>query len=57
MKSGLLPKRKFQTVLDALKASGYAIKGPSEKEGAIQYDDIEWVEDLPLGVLDEQRPG
>jgi sulfhydrogenase subunit beta (sulfur reductase) len=41
----------------ALVEAGYSLVGPTVREGAIVYDEVRGVEDLPAGVTDEQRPG
>lgn len=50
-------KAGLQRVLDRLKQSGYRVVGPRVAEGAIIYDDISKLADLPLGILDEQDGG
>jgi ferredoxin len=47
----------FQNLLDSLRAHGYAIIGPTVRDGAIVYDDVEQVTDLPVGWTDEQEAG
>jgi len=41
----------------ALVRKGYAVIGPTLRDGAIVYDNVESVEDLPAGWTDEQEPG
>ena len=50
-------KDSLQTILDVLKASGYTLVGPTLGEAAIIYDEIESVEDLPIGWTDVQEAG
>lgn len=52
-----LPRDKFQSLLDSLRQSGYRCLGPRLKEGAIVFDAIASVDELPRGVQDEQSPG
>ena len=52
-----LPKDKLQSLIDALVAEGYRCIGPQTKEGAIVYDELSRVEQLPLGIRDIQTPG
>lgn len=52
-----LRRDRLQTLLDALKQSGYRCVGPQVRDGAIVYDTLERVEDLPQGVRDVQGPG
>jgi ferredoxin len=52
-----LAKRDFQQLLDVLVARGYRVIGPRVAEGAIIYDDIARVDELPQGWTDDQAPG
>jgi len=47
----------LQALFDSLRRRGYRIVGPKVRDGAIVYDDIEGVPDLPQGWTDEQAPG
>ena len=47
----------FHTLILALEGAGYAVIGPTVEQGAIFYDRIHRVEDLPIGWTDEQGPG
>jgi len=47
----------FQSLLDALSALGYTVVGPTVRDGAIVYDRVATVADLPQGWTDEQAPG
>ena len=44
-------------LLSGLVASGYRLTGPTVRDGAIVYDEIGGVADLPGGWTDEQAPG
>ena len=44
-------------LIDALKARGYRVLGPTLRDQAIVYDDIDAVADLPKGWTDEQDGG
>ncbi len=57
MPGNFLPRAKFRTLLDALEASGYRCVGPQVRDGAIVYDALQRVDDLPRGVRDLQAPG
>jgi len=46
-----------QALLDALRADGYAVIAPTVRDGAIVYDEIEHVDELPAGVTDRQDAG
>ncbi len=47
----------LQNLLSVLAASGYEVLGPQVREGAIIYDHINDVEDLPRGIESIQKPG
>ena len=47
----------LQTLIDALKQAGYLCVGPQVRDGAIVYDTLTSVEQLPWGVRDHQAPG
>jgi formate hydrogenlyase subunit 6/NADH:ubiquinone oxidoreductase subunit I len=44
-------------LIDALLGKGYEVIGPRLRDGAIVYDKVESVQDLPAGWTDEQEPG
>jgi NAD(P)H-flavin reductase/formate hydrogenlyase subunit 6/NADH:ubiquinone oxidoreductase subunit I len=44
-------------LFDALHADGYRVIGPTVRDHAIVYDEIEGPLDLPIGWTDEQAPG
>lgn len=52
-----LPRNGLQSLLDALRCSGYRCVGPQVKEGAIVYETLQSVDELPRGIRDEQSPG
>jgi ferredoxin len=45
------------TLIDALHRRGYEIVGPTVRDGAIVYDTLASIDDLPAGWTDEQGPG
>lgn len=47
----------FQSLLDTLAQRGYRVVGPTLRDQAIVYDDIDSVSDLPVGWSDEQDAG
>jgi sulfhydrogenase subunit beta (sulfur reductase) len=47
----------LEALLAALKGEGYRVLGPRVRDGAIVYDEIEGVADLPAGWGDEQDGG
>jgi sulfhydrogenase subunit beta (sulfur reductase) len=52
-----IPKPALQSIFDALLAAEYLVVGPTVHEGAIVYDEITKIEELPIGWTDEQSPG
>ncbi len=52
-----LPRQRFQDLIDALHQAGYRCVGPRVRDGAIVYDTVQQVTDLPAGVHDAQAPG
>ena len=53
----LLTTQGLTDLLAALVSDGYRLIGPTVRDGAIVYDEIAGVSDLPRGVSDEQAPG
>ncbi|ACB94156.1 4Fe-4S dicluster domain-containing protein [Beijerinckia indica] len=47
----------LQTLIDALAARNYHVVGPRVRDGAIVYDGITRLSDLPSGWTDHQEPG
>ncbi len=47
----------LQALVDALAARGYRVIGPTVRDGAIVYDNIATIADLPVGWRDRQEPG
>jgi sulfhydrogenase subunit beta (sulfur reductase) len=52
-----LPKAALQTVIDALRAEGHTVIGPTVDQEAIVYQELHEVAQLPIGWTDEQAPG
>lgn len=50
-------RRDFHHLLDGLRRKGFRVLGPTVREGAIVYDDVTSVEDLPVGWTDVQDGG
>ena len=53
----LLERDAFPLFLSALKAKGYRVVGPTVRDEAIVYGEIDRVEDLPIGWTDRQEAG
>ena len=47
----------LQRLLDALDARGYEVVGPTVRDGAIVYESLRSVDQLPIGWTDEQEGG
>lgn len=57
MQQQFLAKDVLQTLIDVLRHQSYTVVGPTISQGAIIYDEIQSVEQLPRGWTDEQQPG
>jgi len=44
-------------LIETLRRKGYEVVGPTVRDGAIVYDHIASLDDLPKGWTDEQKPG
>ena len=53
----VLSRADLQQLLDALGARGYRVCGPVVRDGAVAWETIRSVSDLPVGWRDEQAPG
>jgi len=53
----ILAPDRLQTMLDALSSRGYEILGPTVRDGAILYDRIASVANLPVGCTERQEKG
>ena len=53
----LLERERVDDLLLALVARGYRLLGPTVRDGAIVYDEIESAADLPEGMTDDQEGG
>jgi ferredoxin len=47
----------LQALIEALAARGYRVMGPRVRDGAIVYDEIAQLQDLPAGWTDRQEAG
>ncbi len=52
-----LPVARLGELLEALRRRGYTVVGPTIRQGAIVYDQIHTLDDLPRGWTDRQAPG
>lgn len=53
----ILTRAGLEEMLQALRADGYALRGPTVRDGAIVYADIAGVADLPEGWTEAQEAG
>jgi sulfhydrogenase subunit beta (sulfur reductase) len=53
----VLESNHFQQLLDALARRDYRVVGPTVRDGAIVYDTVRSIADLPVGWTDEQNGG
>ena len=53
----VLDNEGLQQLFDTLRKRGYRLVGPTVREGAIVYENVSSVEDLPVGWTDEQGQG
>jgi sulfhydrogenase subunit beta (sulfur reductase) len=54
---GYLPRRDFSRLLIALCGLGYRCVGPVVRDGAIAYELLTDIGELPAGINDDQQPG
>jgi len=57
MNLAILESEHIQTLLDVLRKRGYQVIGPTLGEGAIVYDELNSIANLPVGWTDEQDGG
>jgi ferredoxin len=53
----MLDISRLDDLFGALRAEGFQIVGPVVRDGAICYESLDSVEDLPRGLTDQQAPG
>ncbi len=53
----LIDRRGLETLFQALGSQGYTVIAPTVRDGAIVYDEVDGIEELPAGVTDIQQPG
>lgn len=53
----VVASEKIQHLIDALQKRGYQVVGPTVRDSAIVYEQIDAIEDLPIGWTDEQEGG
>ncbi|MGE0884572.1 MAG: 4Fe-4S dicluster domain-containing protein [Blastocatellales bacterium] len=55
--SCIIERSEIQNLIAALTGRAYCVVGPTVRDGAIVYDELNSVEDLPIGWTDEQDKG
>ncbi|HLM70809.1 MAG TPA: sulfite reductase subunit A, partial [Thermoplasmata archaeon] len=53
----VLERQDFPALFHALEVQGYHVVGPTVRDGAIVYDHLSGVDDLPIGWTDRQEAG
>lgn len=53
----ILEREDFQKLIDVLSADGYQVIGPTLGEGAVIYDELTSIEQMPIGWTDIQEGG
>jgi ferredoxin len=56
VRTSVVEAEEFGKLLTALRRRGYLVKGPVLRHGAIVYDDLESVDDMPIGWSDTPEP-
>jgi len=56
-KPSVIEPEALEDLIRALAARGFRVVGPTRRDGAIVYDDLDSAQDLPTGWTDEQAPG
>lgn len=56
-KTHQLARERFPQLLEVLNSAGYRCIGPQIREGAILYDHLDSIDQLPKGYQDKQTPG
>jgi ferredoxin len=52
-----LARADLQRLIDVLRAEGHRVVGPVPRDGAVVFDDVVRLDDLPLGLRETQAPG
>jgi sulfhydrogenase subunit beta (sulfur reductase) len=55
--AGVIEPGALDQLVDALRRRGYRVVGPTLRDGAIVYDELESAADIPAGWTDVQEPG
>ncbi len=53
----VVQRQHLQQLLEVLKGMGYQVIGPTRRDGAVVYEEVDEVEDLPAGWTDTQDGG
>jgi hypothetical protein len=55
--TAFLPRQDLDRLLDALRADGRTVVGPTVRDGAVVYDEIASRDVLPIGWRSDAAPG
>jgi ferredoxin len=55
--AAFLARPDLQRLIDSLRGAGYRVLGPTLRDGAVLWDEVRQVADLPEGWRDVQEPG
>lgn len=55
--SAVIDKADFQALIDVLHVKGYRVIAPIVRDGAIEYDEVSSIAELPVGWTDQQEAG
>ena len=57
MTENFLPRAELQRLIDALRREYRKVVGPTLRDGAIVFDEVDKVSQLPIGIREQQAPG
>lgn len=53
----VITRHGLQQLIDVMIGSGRRVLGPVMRDGVVAYEDVQSVDDFPVGLTDEQTPG
>ena len=57
MQAYRFPAPALNVLIEVMRGRGYRVVGPTPRDGAIVYDEIAGIDELPIGLTDEQEKG